>query len=86
MAEETAVQGDPFNMTAVSSSQIEAVGFNPETSQGRILFLSKGNRGSSLYEYDGCTQAEADEIINAPSVGQSFAGLWKGIKAYRRVL
>jgi KTSC domain len=85
MADETAVQGDPFNMTAVSSSQIEAVGFNPDTNQGRVAFLPKGNNAGSLYEYDSCTQEEASEIVNAPSVGQAFAQTWKGVKPYRRI-
>ena len=75
MAEE-----NDFNMTPVSSSQIAAVGFNAATSQGRVEF----NNGS-LYEYDGCTQAEADSIINASSVGIAFSTTWKGTKPFRRI-
>ena len=77
-----------FNMTAVSSSQIAAVGFNAETGQGRVEFLAKGNRGPSLYEYDNCTQDEATQIINGAiggSVGITFGQLWKGTKNFRRI-
>lgn len=72
---------DPFNMTPVTSSQIAAVGFNSETKQGRCEFVKNG----SLYEYDGCTQEEADQIINAPSVGIAFGQIWKGVKPFRRI-
>jgi hypothetical protein len=74
-------EDDDFNMTPVESSQIAAVGFNPETKQGKISFLKNG----SVYVYDGCTQEEADQIINAPSAGTAFAGIWKGVKNYRRI-
>ena len=74
-----------FNMTPVVSSQLESVGFNPATSQGRVRFLAKGSRGSSLYEYEGCTQEEANSIINAPSAGTQFGITWKGIKPFRRL-
>jgi hypothetical protein len=70
-----------FEMVPVSSSQIESVGFNPETSQGKVRFLKNG----SAYLYEACTQEEADTIINAPSVGQMFASLWKGTKSFQRV-
>jgi hypothetical protein len=71
-----------------SSSQIDHVEFNAETSQGRILFLAKGSRGPSLYEYDGCTRAEAEQIasgIIGGSVGVTFGQLWKGVKVFRRI-
>jgi hypothetical protein len=77
MAEE-----NDFNMQQVTSSQIAAVGFNPATNQGRVEFIKNG----SLYEYDNCTQEEADSIINAPSVGIAFGNVWKGVKSYRRIL
>ena len=72
---------EEWNMTSVASSQIDQIGFNPATNQGRALFL----KNQALYEYDGCTQSEADEIINAPSVGQAFGAIWKGVKGYRRI-
>jgi hypothetical protein len=70
-----------FNMTPVTSSQIAEVGFNPTTGQGRVRFLKNG----SLYEYDACSQEEADAIINAASVGTAFGQIWKGVKPFRRL-
>jgi hypothetical protein len=71
-----------------ASSQIDQVLFNAETSQGRILFLAKGSRGPSLYEYDDCTSDEAAQIAGGAiggSVGVSFGAIWKGTKVFRRV-
>lgn len=72
-----------------ASSQIDQVFFNAATSQGRILFISKGSRGPSLYEYDGVTLDEATQIANGAiggSVGITFGQLWKsGGKPYRRI-
>jgi hypothetical protein len=71
-----------------ASSQIDQVLFNAETSQGRILFLAKGSRGPSLYEYDDCTSDEAAQIAGGAiggSVGVTFGNLWKGIKPFRRI-
>jgi hypothetical protein len=79
---------EDFNMTPVSSSQIAAVGFNAETSQGRIEFVAKGSRGPSLYEYDDCTAEEAAQIISGAiggSVGVTFGTLWKNVKPFRRI-
>lgn len=71
---------DDFNMTPVTSENLAEVGFNPETKQGRVLFGS-----GSLYEYDHCTQEEADQIIGAPSANDAFTALWRGSRPYRRV-
>jgi KTSC domain len=73
-----------FEMVPVSSSQIEAVGFNQETNQGKVRFLKNG----SEYLYENCTQDEASQIINGAiggSVGISFAQIWKGIKPFSRL-
>jgi hypothetical protein len=67
-----------------SSSQIDGVQFNAETSQGRISFIKNG----SLYEYDDCTQDEATQIASGAiggSVGITFGQLWKGVKPFRRI-
>jgi hypothetical protein len=77
-----------FNMTAVSSSQIAAVGFNAATSQGRVEFVAKGSRGPSLYEYDSVTEDEYSQIVNGAiggSVGITFGNLWKNVKVFRRI-
>ena len=80
--------GSGFEMVAVSSSQIAAVGFKAETGQGRVEFIGKGSRGPSLYEYEDCTQDEATQIINGAiggSVGITFGSLWKNVKPYQRI-
>jgi hypothetical protein len=68
-----------FNMQPVVSDNLVAVGFNESTNQGRVDF----KRAS--YIYDGCTQDEADEIVNAPSANDAFNSLWKNSKPYRKV-
>ena len=73
-----------FEMVPVSSSQIESVGFNAATSQGKVRFLKNG----SEYVYESCTQDEATQIINGAiggSVGITFGQLWKGVKPFRRI-
>jgi hypothetical protein len=70
----------PFDMQAVSSANLAQVGFNAETNQIRVLFNS-----GATYEYDRCTQDEADEIIAAASPNDAFADILKGLKPYRRV-
>ena len=74
------MEDDGFNMTPVTSENLAEVGFNPETKQGRILFNS-----GALYEYDGCTQEQADQIVSAPSANDAFTALWRGSRPYRRV-
>ena len=71
-----------------SSSQIDNVQFNAETSQGRILFLGKGSSGPALYEYDSATREEAEQIASGAiggSVGITFGNLWKNVKPFRRI-
>jgi len=72
-------------MIPVTSSQIESVGFDPETGKGYVRFLARGRGTTSLYEYEGCTQEEATAIITAPSVGIAFGQIWKGTKIYRKI-
>jgi hypothetical protein len=77
-----------FEMVPVSSSQIESVGFNPATGEGRVAFLAKGSRPGSLYSYPNCTQEEYDQIINGSiggSVGISFGQLWKFKAGYSKI-
>lgn len=69
-----------FNMQDVASGNLAAVGFNPETKQIRIRFVS-----GRLYEYDDCTQEEADAIIGAPSPNDIFTATIKSGKPYRRI-
>lgn len=76
MADETS-----FEMIPVTSSQIQSVGYNPNTKQLRISFLKNG----STYEYDGVNQEVFDGLVNAPSVGSYFGAVVKGAFPYRRI-
>ena len=71
--------------TDVESSQIVRVGYDAETLKAYVAFKSKQGDMSSTYEYDGCSQEEADAIINADSVGRQFAATWKYGKVYRKL-
>ena len=69
-----------------SSSQLTRVGFDAETSKGYCGFRDRRTQEEqSVYEYDGCTQAEADAITSADSAGRQFGATWKYGKAYRRL-
>ena len=76
--------GSGFEMVPVSSSQIESVGFNSETGQGRVSFIRNG----SLYEYDSVTREEFDQIVSGAiggSVGTTFGQLWKYKAGYAKI-
>lgn len=77
-----------FEMTPVTSSQIESVGFNPATGEGRVSFLAKGSRPGSTYSYPNCTQSEYEQIIQGViggSVGVTFGQLWKYKPGYQKI-
>ena len=79
---------EDFNMQPVVSSQIESVGFNPATGEGRVAFLAKGSRPGSLYSYPACTQEEFDQIVSGAiggSVGVTFGQLWKFKAGYVKI-
>lgn len=72
-----------IEMEEVDSTGLYAIGFDPETSIGRARFRDKRGNPTSLYEYQGCTQEEADAI---KSGGYStFSALWKYAKQYSRI-
>jgi hypothetical protein len=56
-----------MNMTSVTSSNIEAIGYSPIDKKLRIDFLN----GTS-YEYDNVPQNEAQALMDAPSHGVYF--------------
>lgn len=74
------MESNDFNMQPVQSGNLQEVGFSEKTKKGRILFAS-----GALYEYDNCTQEEADSIVNAPSANDGFNAVWRGKKTYRKV-
>lgn len=62
-----------MNLTPVESSQLEAIGYDPETKKLHIKFKA----GGATYEYDGMTPEEFEKFNSAPSKGSYF---YKNIK------
>lgn len=54
-------------LTGVKSSQIEALGFHPETGILAVKF-----KGGAEYRYQNVTQAQYDALLKAPSVYSLF--------------
>jgi len=73
-----------MEMIEVSSSQLKAIGYDPETRKAVIEFQPNRQGASSVYEYDDVAQEEVDAIINAESPGRQFAATLKYGKSYRR--
>lgn len=68
-----------FDMQPVTSGNLVAVGFDPETSKIRVQFKA------ATYEYDDCTQEEFDAIVNAPSANDAFNAHLKNIKPFHKL-
>lgn len=71
-------------MIPVNSELLSAVGFNPETGEGRATFAKNGK----TYSYPNCTQAEFDQILNGAvdgSNGKTFNLLWKYKPGYAQI-
>lgn len=71
-----------MEMTPVTSSQLESVGYDPETMKLHIRFLSKGRSGGSLYEYDNVDLETYNGLVGADSVGRYFGSTIKGNSNY----
>lgn len=67
-----------FDMTPVTSSQIESVGWN--NGELRIQFLKGG-----LYSYRDVSEEEFSALVAAPSVGSLFQQTIKGVKPYTKI-
>lgn len=71
-----------IEMQPVVSSQIASVGYSPETKELRVLFSKNG----ALYSYSDVPEDVFDNLVNAASVGQTFAATVKNAGfAYRRI-
>ena len=57
-----------MEMRPVQSSNIDAVGYNPETREMRIQF-----KGGGKYAFHGISPEQHKALVNAPSVGGHFA-------------
>lgn len=64
----------------VTSSNIEAIGYDEETQTLRVWFKNGG-----AYDYDKVPKEEFEALQNASSVGSYFASNIKGKYAYKKV-
>lgn len=60
-------------MNTVKSSNIEAVGFDPETQRMTVQF-----KNGNTYDYDNVPQKVHDELVGAESVGRAFNSTIRG--------
>ena len=69
-----------MKLTPVKSSQIEAVGHNPEINTLRIQFKSRDpKKPGSTYDYANVTPEQHKAMVEAESVGSHF---YKNIKPH----
>lgn len=72
-----------MNMIPVKSSQVSALGFNPETLKLRVRFKPFANKKATepqpepTYEYSNVSQADYDAIFNAESIGRAVNQILK---------
>lgn len=64
----------------VSSSNVEAVGYDENSQTLRIWFLN-----GSIYDYSGVSVMEFEALRDAPSVGSYLARNIKGSYPYEKV-
>lgn len=70
-----------MNMQQISnSSNVKAIGYDPESETLRVEFLSGGT-----YDYSGVPRAEFDALESAPSIGSYLAKNVKGKYASTKV-
>ena len=74
-----------MELTPVSSSQISAIGYDPETLKMQVQFIGKGNSAGSIYEYSGVEQGVYDALMSAESVGRTFAASVKWAYPYQKI-
>lgn len=60
-------------LNAVKSSNISAIGHDPQTSDMHVLFKNGGH-----YVYHGVDAVLHGRVVSAPSVGTALTGLVKG--------
>lgn len=69
---EAAVEAPSIPLTAVSSSQIEALGHDPATNTLAIQFKGKGDKPGSIYHYANVTPDLFEAFKGAKSIGSHF--------------
>jgi len=66
-----------MHMKSVDSSQIAAIGHDPETNTMAVQFKNSKGEPSSTYHYANCTQEMHDECLAAESIGVWFGATLK---------
>lgn len=66
-------------LTPVESSQLAAIGHDPETGTLAIQFKGRGDAPGSIYHYENFTAEQFEQFKNAESVGSHF---YKNIKPF----
>ncbi|MDR3611401.1 MAG: KTSC domain-containing protein [Ignavibacteriaceae bacterium] len=64
----------------VSSSNVEALGYDDNTQTLRVWFLN-----GSIYDYRGVGKMEFEGLLNAPSIGSYLHKNIKGQYSYEKV-
>ncbi|MCK0126814.1 KTSC domain-containing protein [Gelidibacter sp. F2691] len=67
-------------MTPVSSSNIESIGYNEQNEQVYVRFLN-----GSLYVYKGVPLHEFENLRDAPSLGSYLHRNYKNVYPYERI-
>ena len=62
-----------MQMTSVDSSNISAIGYDPATQELQVEF-----KNGTTYSYQGVTEGQYQELLNAPSVGRYFMANIRG--------
>lgn len=68
-------------MTPVESSQLEAIGHDPDSNTLAIRFKSRGDRPGSLYHYQNFTAKDFEDFKAADSKGSHFI---RNVKPYAK--
>lgn len=69
-----------IEMILVQSSNVEAIGYDPELSELHVRFLKLG----SLYIYHGVPEGVFEDFLNAPSKGTFLNTYIKGNYDFRK--
>jgi len=72
--------------TAVESSQIHSVGYDPATQNLEIQFIDRKNKiPGAIYQYSNVPEVVYKGLMDAPSVGSYFGQIVKGVYAYTKI-
>ena len=69
-------------MQPVKSSQIAAIGHNPETNTLIVQFVGNNKKAGSVYHYANVTAAQFADFLKSGSIGKHFAQHFKNNKSH----